>query len=87
MQSAGCGRRPLAADGTAPDTKRRGSDPCAVVPSSSDKDVIPEIDRNLVRNGDDAVVLSKNLKGSVLLRIWRNGGTSYVVVDNARQRK
>jgi serine protease Do len=50
-------------------------------------DVILEIDRKPVRNGDDAVELSKNLKGSVLLRIWRNGGTSYVVVDSARQRK
>lgn len=36
-------------------------------------DVILEIDRNPVRNGDDAVELSKNLKSSVLLRIWRNG--------------
>jgi serine protease Do len=50
-------------------------------------DVILEIDRKPVRSGDDAVELSKSLKGSVLLRIWRNGGTSYVVVDSARQRK
>jgi len=50
-------------------------------------DVILEIDRKAVRNADDAVKLSKNLKDSALLRVWRNGGTSYVVVDSARQRK
>ncbi|HKS38367.1 MAG TPA: DegQ family serine endoprotease, partial [Verrucomicrobiae bacterium] len=50
-------------------------------------DVILEVDRKPVRNADDAVRLGKNLNGSVLLRVWRNGGTSYVVVDSARQRK
>jgi len=50
-------------------------------------DVILEIDRQPVHNGDDAVTLSQKAKGDrVLLRVWSNrggpGGTRYVVVDN-----
>jgi len=50
-------------------------------------DVILEIERKPVRNADDAVELSKNLKGRVLLRVWSNGGSHYVVVDNSKRRK
>jgi serine protease Do len=50
-------------------------------------DVIIEIDRKPVRNADDALELSKNLKGRVLMRVWTNGGSHYVVVDDAKHRK
>ena len=53
-------------------------------------DVILEIDRQPVRNADDAVALSQKAKGErVLLRVWSNagggqGGTRYIVVDSAK---
>jgi serine protease Do len=50
-------------------------------------DVILEIDRKPVRNADEAVELSKNLKGRVLLRVWSGGGTRFVVVDNSKRRR
>lgn len=48
--------------------------------------VIMEIDRKPVRSADEAVELSGRIRGdSVLLRIWVDGGTRYVVVP-ARKR-
>ncbi len=53
-------------------------------------DVILEIDRQPVRNADDAVALSQKAKGErVLLRVWSNagggqGGTRYIVVDSTK---
>ena len=55
-------------------------------------DVILEINRQPVRNADDAVTLSKRAKGDhVLLRVWSRagegiGGTHYIVVDNRKPR-
>ena len=55
-------------------------------------DVILEIDRQPVRNADDAVALSQKAKGErVLLRVWSNGGgggqggTRYIVVDSTKR--
>ncbi len=54
-------------------------------------DVIVEINRQPVRNADEAVALSEKVKGDrVLLRVWSRaaggqGGTRYVVVDNGKQ--
>ena len=50
-------------------------------------DLILEINHEPVRNADEAVELSKQAKGSrVVLRVWRDGGTFFVTVDN-RKRK
>ncbi len=55
-------------------------------------DVILEIDRQPVRNAQDAVTLSERAKGdSVLLRVWSNGdggpgGIRYVPVNNKKRR-
>ena len=50
-------------------------------------DVIVEINREPVRNADDAVELSKNAKGRrVLLRIWRDGGILFLTVDNQKRK-
>jgi serine protease Do len=49
-------------------------------------DVIVEINRRPVTNADDAVRLSERIEGdSVLLRVWSQGGSRYVVVK-ARSR-
>lgn len=54
-------------------------------------DVLLEIDRQPVRNAEDAVALSEKVKGDrVLLRVWsaaENGisGTRYVIVDNSKR--
>jgi serine protease Do len=50
-------------------------------------DVVLEIDRKPVRNADDAVKLSKDIKDNVLLRVWSKGGSRYMVVDNSKRRK
>jgi len=45
-------------------------------------DVILEIDRQSVRSGDDAVKAANKVKGDqILLRIWSQGGTRYLVVN------
>lgn len=50
-------------------------------------DVILEINQQAVHNADDAVQLSKNAKGRrVLLRVWRDGGTMYMTVDNQKRK-
>ena len=48
-------------------------------------DVILEVNRQPVRNAGDAVELSKNLKGRVLIRVWSNGGSHYIVVDDSKR--
>jgi len=54
-------------------------------------DIIVEINRQPVRNANDAVALSEKVKGDrVLLRVWSRGpeggpgGSRYVVVDNPK---
>ncbi len=55
-------------------------------------DIVLEINRQPVRNADDAVSLSERLPGDrVLLRVWsRNGnaigGTRYIVVENPKRK-
>ena len=47
-------------------------------------DVILEINRQPVKNADDAVRLTERPKDkTTLLRIWSNGGSRYVVVDES----
>ena len=58
----------------------------------SQGDVIMEINRQRVRNADDAVALSQKVKGDrVLVRVWSRGGggpggTRYLVVDNSKHK-
>jgi serine protease Do len=50
-------------------------------------DVIQEINRKPVTSADDAVNMTENLQDkTVLLRVWSNGGSRYVVVDETRDR-
>jgi len=49
--------------------------------------VVLEIDRKPVRNADEAVKLSKDIKESVLLRVWSKGGSRYLVLDNSKRRQ
>jgi serine protease Do len=45
-------------------------------------DVILEINRKAVANAEEAVEASKNIKNKrVLVRVWSNGGSRYIVVD------
>ena len=59
----------------------------------SQGDVIMEINRQRVRNADDAVALSHKVKSDrVLLRVWSRmdggpGGTRYLVVDNSQRQQ
>ena len=48
--------------------------------------MVLEIDRKPVRNADEAVKLSKDIKESVLLRVWSKGGSHYLVVDSTKRR-
>jgi serine protease Do len=48
-------------------------------------DIIQEINRHPVKTADEAVRLTENAKDKVtLLRIWSNGGSHYVVVDESK---
>jgi serine protease Do len=48
-------------------------------------DVIQEINRKPVRTAEEAVKLTENTDNKVtLLRIWSNGGSHYVVVDESK---
>ena len=48
-------------------------------------DVIQEINRHPVKTAEEAVKLTENPKDKVtLLRIWSNGGSHYVVVDESK---
>ena len=47
-------------------------------------DVVLGLDRKPVSNADEAVKLSEAIKGpKVLVRVWRDGGSRYVVVDES----
>jgi serine protease Do len=49
-------------------------------------DVILELDRRPVRNAEEAVRLSEEIKGPrVLVRIWREGRSLFVVVDESSE--
>jgi serine protease Do len=58
----------------------------------SQGDVILEINRQHVRNADDAVALSQKVKGDrILLRVWSQspngtGGTHYLTVENSNRK-
>ena len=48
-------------------------------------DVIQEINRKPVSSAEDAVRLTENVKDKkVLLRVWSQGGSRYVVVDESK---
>jgi serine protease Do len=48
-------------------------------------DIILELDRRPVRNADEAVRLSEEIKGpKVLVRLWRNGGSRFLVIDETK---
>ena len=48
-------------------------------------DVIQEINRHSVENAEDAVAVSEKIKGhKILLRIWRDGGSRYIAVDESK---
>jgi serine protease Do len=55
-------------------------------------DVITELNRQRVRNADDAVALSRKANGErLLLRVWSRsgsgpGGTHYLVVENSKEK-
>jgi serine protease Do len=50
-------------------------------------DVILELNRQRVRNAEDAVALSEKAKDkTTLLRVWSRGGTRYLVVDEGKGR-
>jgi S1-C subfamily serine protease len=48
-------------------------------------DVIEEINRKPVETAGDAVKLTEHVKDKVvLLKIWSNGGSHYMVVDESK---
>jgi serine protease Do len=44
-------------------------------------DVIQEVNRKPVKNSEEAVALSENLKDDALLRVWSRGGSRFVVLQ------
>ena len=49
-------------------------------------EVIEEINRHPVKNAEEAVRLTENVKDKhTLVRVWDNGGSHYVVVDESNQ--
>jgi serine protease Do len=49
-------------------------------------DVIQEINRHPVKSADEAVRLTENVKDKVtLLRVWSNGDSHYLVVDESNK--
>ena len=49
-------------------------------------DVIEEIDRHPVKDAEDAVRLTENVKDKhTLVRVWDDGSSHYVVVDESGQ--
>ena len=49
-------------------------------------DVIEEINRHSVKNADEAVQLTeKTTSKQTLVRVWENGGSHYVVVDESNK--
>ena len=50
-------------------------------------DVIQEINRKPVRNAEEAVRMTEEAEDkTTLLRVWRDGGSRYVVVDESEER-
>jgi len=48
-------------------------------------DIITELDRKPVHNAEEAVKLSAEIKGpKVLVRLWREGGYRFIVVDESK---
>ena len=51
-------------------------------------DVILEINRKTVSNAEEAVEVSKHVPNKrVLVRLWSNGGSRYLVVDESKKKK
>lgn len=48
-------------------------------------DVILEINRKPVRGSEDAVAMTEDLKGDVLLRVWSRGGSRFLVLKDEKQ--
>ena len=49
-------------------------------------DIIQEINRHPVKNADDAVKLTEEAKDKrTLVRVWENGGSRYLVVDETQK--
>lgn len=49
-------------------------------------DVVLSLNRERVRNADEAVKLSEEIEGpKVLVRIWRDGSSRYIVVDESEE--
>jgi serine protease Do len=47
-------------------------------------DVILNLDRKPIKNADEAVKLSEEIKGpKVTVRLWRDNGSRYLVVDES----
>jgi hypothetical protein len=44
--------------------------------------VILEINRESVKNSEDAIAMTEDLKGDVLLRVWSRGGSRFVVLKD-----
>jgi len=50
-------------------------------------DVIQEINRQRIRNSEDAVAATKNLKGKkILLRVYSQGFSRFLVVDETKSK-
>jgi serine protease Do len=61
-----------------------GPDSAAAQAGLKPGDVIEEINRHPVKNADEVVQLTGNAKNKrTLLRVWENGGSHYVVVDES----
>jgi serine protease Do len=51
-------------------------------------DVIQEINRKSVKTAEEAVKMTENTDSKkTLLRVWRNGGSHFVVVDESKEKK
>ncbi|HUR60037.1 MAG TPA: Do family serine endopeptidase, partial [Opitutaceae bacterium] len=49
-------------------------------------DVIRELERRPVKNAEEAVRLSEEIKGpKVLVLVWRNGGSQHLVIDESKK--
>ena len=70
-------------DGTMP-VQSRTSDSPAAEAGLKPGDVIQEINHHAVKNADEAVQLTtKTTSKKTLVRVWENGGSHYVVVDES----
>lgn len=49
-------------------------------------DVVVQLDRWPVKDAEEAVRLSEEIKGpKVMVRVWRNGGTKFLVIDESKK--